>query len=191
MMPMRRIVLVLVAVALSSSPAAADVVAKADRNDVAGRLDIRSVSHGHRGQKRLVHSIDIYARWRNRALRNESSWISLHFDRRARSFRDDRYLRIDWSKSKGLYARITTFGVHGPGEFIARVAVWRPTSHSVRVRFPKRRLGADLRRYRWSAITSFENEGRCASSLDSGDQGGCIDYAPGKRQPPIVHDLQF
>lgn len=62
------------------------------------------------------------------------------------SSEDDRYLRVDYSEERGLFARMTTFGTHGPGEFIGRVSVWRPDRRSLKVRFPKRYLGRNLAR---------------------------------------------
>lgn len=182
-------VLMLVVILLASSTAAADVVAWRDGDDTVGRLDIASVRHGHRGARSLIHTIRTRETWRKRVLRDESSWLALVFDRRKATSRDDRYLRIDFSKDSGLYARLTTFGTHGPGELIARVPVWRPTRRSVRVRFRKGRLGRDLKRYEWRAITSFENAGKCRSGADSADQGGCIDYSPRPRRRGVVHEL--
>lgn len=170
-------------------PVAADVVTRSDgRASDNGPLDIKNVSHGHR-DPRLIHTLKTYEPWRNRALRNGSSWISLLFDRRSSSLDDDRYLRIDYSEQRGLYARMTTLGTHGPGEFIGRVDVWRPGRRAVRVRFPKRFLGRSVGRYEWRAITSYEDGDTCSSNPDSADQGGCIDYAPGKNQAAVEHDL--
>ena len=188
MVPRRAVAISLTLLMLSSSIALADVVSRRDGEATDnGPLDIKWVSHGHR-ERRLIHTLRTYEPWRNRALRHSSSWIAL-FDRRSGSFGDERYLRVDYSQDKGLYARMTTFGTHGPGEFIGRVQVWRPNDHSVRVRFPKRFLGRHVERYEWRAITSFEDGDTCRSSPDSADQGGCIDSAPGRHQPAIEHDL--
>ena len=187
-MPRKRFGLVLGVLLLFGSPAAADTVARSDGEQTSGSLDIKAVSHGHRGT-RLTHTLRTYERWRNRALRDDSSWIALIFDRRPDSLDDDRYLRIDYSKERGLYARMTTFGAHGPGSFIGRVDVRRLTQRSVKVRFPKRFLGRSVSRYEWRAITSFEDTQACRSSPDSASQGGCLDYAPGRHRPGIEHDL--
>ena len=169
--------------------ALADVVTRHDGEAADnGPLDIKVVSHGHRDGG-LIHTLTTYEPWRNRALRHSSSWIALMFDRRSGSFGDERYLRIEYSQDKGLHARMTTFGTHGPGEFIGRVDVWRPTRRSLRVRFPRRYLGRNVSRYEWRATTSFEDRATCRSSPDSADQGGCIDSAPGRNQTAIEHDL--
>ncbi|MDP9068293.1 MAG: hypothetical protein M3N53_08120 [Actinomycetota bacterium] len=184
----KRVLFVLLALLLVGSPAAADTAKRADGEATSGPLDIKAVSHGHHGT-RLVHTLRMYEEWRNPDLRDDSSWIALLFDRRESSLDDDRYLRIDYSEERGLHARMTTFGTHGPGEFIGRVDVSRPTRRSVRVRFPKRFLGRAVKRYEWRAISSFEDAGTCRSNPDSASQGGCIDYAPGRHRPGIEHDL--
>ena len=180
--------MVLMALLLFGSPAGADTRARSDGDRTSGPLDIKTVSHGHR-VTRLTHTLRTYEGWRNRALRDDSSWIALIFDRRRDSLDDDRYLRIDYSTERGLYARMTTFGTHGPGSFIGRVDVRRPTPRSVKVRFPKRFLGRSVDRYEWRAITSFEDMQTCRSGPDSASQGGCLDYAPGTHRPGIEHDL--
>lgn len=188
-MPRRFLGLVLVALFLVGSPAGADTVARSDSDRTSGPLDIKTVAHGHQGT-RLTHTLQTYEGWRNRALRDDSSWIALIFDRRADSLDDDRYLQIDYSSERGLHGRMTTFGTHGPGAFIGRVDVRRPTPRSVKVRFPKRFLGRSLKRYEWRAITSFEDTQTCRSNPDSASQGGCLDYAPGRYRPGIEHDLR-
>jgi hypothetical protein len=187
---MRKLISTMLVLVLSQSDVAvSDVIKRPDRNEVEGPLDIKSVSHGHSGRRAVIHSVRMHDRWQNGDLRNDSSHISLLFDRRRNSVRDNRHLRIDYSKRRGLHARMTKMGVHGPGEFISRVAVWRPSRRSVRVRFRIRLLGRNVHRYEWRAITSYEDDADCSSSFDSADQGGCIDSAPGKRRKGIKHDL--
>lgn len=76
---MRKISGVLVALGLmvvlvQAPPAAADTRTHSDPNDTAGPLDIKSVKHGHSGE-RYLHKITTYGAWGPRHLKGQNRII--------------------------------------------------------------------------------------------------------------------
>ncbi|MBW3595529.1 MAG: hypothetical protein KY391_08115, partial [Actinobacteria bacterium] len=74
---------VVVAAALLGSalaaPSAADTARFSDPNDTPGKLDVKTVRHGHDGS-RLVHNLSTYRRWNSRTLRGDETYIGFYLD---------------------------------------------------------------------------------------------------------------
>lgn len=143
-----------------------------DGNDP-GRLDIRSVSHGHSGA-RVTHTIRMFERWPSSVFGPQESnalllWFSTDADR---AF--ERFVLV--SQRSRLVASV----FRGNGGLLGRAKASRPDRRSVRVTLSKSQLGNPAG-YRWQAFSSFLASGAC--------RRGCVDRAPnGSRR--LLHDLR-
>jgi hypothetical protein len=171
---------------LVPAPAAvADVRTVGDPRDTPGRLDIRSVTHRHTAGGKLVHRVEMYHRWRNRALRGPYSDINLHFNTDGDRW-VERAVEIDYRDGR-LVARMTRER-NLEEEVLRRVRVRRVDERTVKVVFGRRALRRGIQSYRWSANASYASN-TSDNCWVSGDVNMiCYDYAPRVR-PVIQHDL--
>jgi hypothetical protein len=142
--------------ALAVAPAAAQANAKTvgDGNDVATALDIRSVSHGHRGA-RLTHSIRTYGAFSSRFLSGDNFFVFV-FDTDGTRSTAERFVVVFWGGGR-LRAAVT----RGNGDFIRWTRVSRPSSHSVKVTLRRGSLG-NPPGYRWVAVSVVGQRGDSA-----------------------------
>ena len=176
-----------VTVALGASPAAADALRARDANDARGRFDMRSVSHRH-GRKPgvLVHRIGFYQPWRTSRLRGPGNYIWVWFS----TDKEDRYAEdraiVDVRQGKlgawiEPYEEGSDYAAIGPP---TQIRVRRADRRSVTIAFPARLLRRGLKRYSWSASTSYRasDSTRCALAP-------CTDSAPaGSKRGRVVHE---
>lgn len=144
----------------------ADTKRISDGNDVSGRLDIRSASHGHAG-RRLVHKISTFGRWGARLVRQSgnnlfSLEISTDGDPHA-----ERVVLI-YSRNGRMKADVFRFS-GGSLTLVGSASASRPNARTVRVSIRRSRLG-DPSHYRWSAQSQYKNAGACSNF--------CTDRAP-------------
>ena len=160
---------------LSASVAQADRRQISDGNDVSGRLDIRSASHGHAGA-RLVHRISTFGTWGNRLVRRSgtnlfSLDISTDGDRRP-----ERVVLI-YSRNGRIIADVFRFS-GGNLTLIGSASASRPNARTVRVSIRRSRLG-NPGRYRWNVYSQYKNAGACSNF--------CVDRAPNRGR--VLHDI--
>jgi hypothetical protein len=146
-MSQRALSSVAVLIALAASPAAAHANAKtvSDGNDVATALDIRSVSHGHRGA-RLTHTIRTYGAFSSRFLSGNNAFV-FGFDTNRTARTAERFVVVFWGGGR-LRAAVT----RGNGDFIRWTRVSRPSSRSVKVTLRRTSLGNPAG-YRWAGLS--------------------------------------
>lgn len=150
------------------------------RRDASGPLDLKEVSHGHRG-RRLIHTLRTYDAWRGRWLRGERDVINLTFDRQdARNAGVERVLVVDYADGRlvsGMFNVLTE-----PPTRLGGARIERPSRRVIRLIFPRRLLKrSGLRSYRWRANVTYEGPG-CDSY--------CIDHLPEHERRGILHDLR-
>ena len=153
--------------------AGADTISVADPNDTAGRLDIRSVGHGHtRTGKAYLHPVRMHRAWANNVLEGRSD-IALWFS----TDREDRFAEyrasIDVNRDGELRACFHGYSEFSDGAGVGPcdwVPVRRPTARSVVVQIPRDALGNS---YKWYAATSYRQPEsiRCSRRW-------CYDEAP-------------
>ncbi len=158
------VVVVVVAALVAPATAQANRKTVADGDDVSGSLDIRSVSHGHRGT-RLTHTLRTYAPFAGRLLRNDNV-IGFAFDTSGTRSSVERYAFVFWESGR-LHAIV----IRPNGRFVASARVSRPSSRSVKVKLSRRSLG-NPPGYRWFGFTTM---------------GENFDVAPNRRS--ILHDI--
>jgi hypothetical protein len=142
-----------------------------DPNDRPGPLDIRSVSHGHAGD-RVKHVITTFRRWPTALLGPRTPnffLLQISTDRAS-----ERFVLI-FSSPRRVLARV----FDSDGDFLGRADASRPNRRSVQVKLRRGLLG-NPGGYLWRAFSYFEAPGRC------GD--GCRDRAPNGLR--LVHDLR-
>lgn len=154
-------------------PAAlADNVTRSDPDDSTGGLDIASIAHSH-SEGVLVHRFSTYEAWDTAVLQDGLSYAKFNF------FIDQRYITatVDVEDDGTLYAEIRNFRTQ---RIIGFAKVWRPDERSLRIEFPKRVLGRGVTSYRWSALTSFHQQGHesCDSDSETTTVVACGDPAP-------------
>jgi hypothetical protein len=125
--------------------ASASVQTFPDANDVAGRLDIRSVGHGHVGSTKLAHTLTTYKRWPSSLLFGGRRLV-FQLDTNG-SWQDgvERTLVISW-RDGALRALLR----NRAGRVVGTASVVRPDRRTVRVTFGKKALG-NAAGYRWRA----------------------------------------
>ena len=167
----------LAGLALILTPASADSKFVKDADDASGRLDIKSISHGHsRGD--LIHRINTYNNWRGRRLRGRTViylWFSID--------KEDRYAErrvvIDFVNGR-LGAWLQTYqesSDHVSVGPLRRVDVRRRNRHNVAIFFRAPALvGRRDKQYAWSASTRYK-----ARRSDACRGRACVDWAPGGR----------
>ena len=178
--------LVIVVMTIGVEGAAADHVRVHDANDTRGRLDIRAVAHGHRGDHSVTHKLVTYGDWRPRILKGSRSYISFWFSTDGDKYAEFR-ATLDYRHGRlracfGGYEEGSDFGVVGPCK---KVSVRRPNRHSVVISLKDSFVG-DHDAYGWSAESYFgdTDSKRCPA------RNPCSDYVP-RRLPrgAIVHEL--
>ncbi len=148
----------------SPAPAQGSTDTVADGDDVAGPLDVRSVSHGHRGA-RLTHTLRTYGAFPGRLLAGDNA-VVFAFDTNNRRSSFERGAVVFWANG-----RLRAVVVNRRGNLLARVAVSRPDRRSVKVTLSRRALGSPDG-YRWLAVAVA---------------GSRADFAPNRRL--ILHDV--
>jgi hypothetical protein len=150
--------------ALAAPPLAnASARSFSDADDVAGKLDIRAVAHGHAGSK-LTHTLTTFDRWRS-SLLVDGSRVVFQIDTDG-TWADDveRTVVIEW-RDGSLAARIR----NRSGRVIGTATVARPNGRTVAIALSKQAVG-NAPGYRWRARATHR---------------GVTDLAP---VPPQLHD---
>jgi hypothetical protein len=146
--------------------AQADTKRISDGNDVSGRLDIRSASHGHAGA-RLVHRISTFGTWGARLVRQSGNNL---FSLEISTDGDRRPERVVLIYSRNGHMTADVFRLSGANLIpVGSASASRPNARTVLVSIQRSRLG-DPGQYRWSAHSQFKNSGACS--------GFCVDRAP-------------
>jgi hypothetical protein len=116
-----------------------------DANDVAGRLDIRSVGQGHSGSTKLTQTLMTNERWPSTLLVGRRRLV-FQLDTNS-NWGDgvERILRVSW-RDGALRALIR----NRAGRVVGAASVVRPDRRTVRVTFGKKALG-NTAGYRWRA----------------------------------------
>ena len=180
------VALVLALTVLVLAPAAvADMRTVEDPRDTPGRLDIRSVTHRHTPDGKLVHRVEMYHRWRNRALRSRYSDIALYFNTDGDRW-VERAVEIDYRDGR-LVARMTRER-NLEQEVLRRVRVRRVDQRTVKVIFGRHALRRGLESYRWSANTTYVNNTGDNCWVREDVSMICYDSAP-RLRPAVVHDI--
>jgi hypothetical protein len=124
--------------------ASASVQSFPDANDVAGKLDIRSVGHGHAGSK-LTHVLTTYERWPSSLLVNGNRLV-FKIDTND-NWRDgvERTLLVSW-KDGELRAQIR----NRAGRVVGNASIVRPDRRTIKVILSKQVVG-NAPGYRWRA----------------------------------------
>lgn len=159
--------------------AQANALTVQDGNDVAGPLDIRSVSHSHAGTK-LVHTIRTFSGWGVGLLGPRTPnyfLLELNTD----SDRPPERSILVFSSNGRLVA-----SVFGPGprhRYLGTVAARHPNRKMLRLVIPRQRIGNPAG-YKWQAFAYFKSKNACKS--------GCFDRAPNGSHPPnrVLHDIR-
>lgn len=146
--------------------AEADTRRTGDGNDTPGRLDMRSATHGHAGD-RVVHTISTFARWRARLLAPSTPnlfaiEISTDGDRAL-----ERVVLV-YSRNGRMVARV--FRIAGRRLVLVGAATAsKPNGRTMRVSIARSRLG-NAPGYRWTAHSQYQAPGACGNV--------CVDKAP-------------
>jgi hypothetical protein len=150
--------------ALAPALARADTGAVRDGNDVAMRLDIRSVAQGHKGTA-LTHTLRTYRGFSSRFLGGDNG-VLFAFDTNGSARSAERFVVVFWSGG-----RLRAVVANGKGHAVGKARASRPNNRSVMVRLSRGSLGnpAD---YRWRGFTVV---------------GNALDAAPNRRL--IHHDI--
>lgn len=160
----------------ANGPAAANTNLRQDANDTAGRLDVRSISHGHRPNGKLVHTISIYKGWRSGILDRRLTGIDLFLD-------------VDDQPGPDLYISVE---VDDDGRLRAPIRDWdtdrrmgtadpsKPTEKTLLIEFSPSDLGTSVQEYSWTARTTFHQEGHPRCDEDDHGDIGCTDHAPNR-----------
>jgi hypothetical protein len=135
----------LLALAVAPATAQANTKTVRDGNDVANSLDIRSVSHGHKGA-RLTHTIRTYGAFSSSFLSGNNGF-AFGFDTNGTARTAERFVVIFWGGGR-LRAAVT----RGNGDFIRWTGVSRPSSPSVKVTLRRASLGNPAG-YRWVGLS--------------------------------------
>ena len=156
-----------------------------DADDTHGRLDIRKVSHAHRGAHVLTHRITTFGDWRPRLLQGRTNfnlWFSTDDDRWAEYIARIYYEHDELRACFGGYNEGSDFAGVGPCK---RVPVGRPARRSVLIRLKDSFVG-DADSYGWSAQSAYSRGG--AAHCPHRDV--CYDYVPSRLpRGGITHDL--
>jgi hypothetical protein len=172
----RGVVAAFIVALVAVANAQADTKRISDGNDVSGRLDVRSASHGHAGA-RLVHRISTFGTWGARLVRRSgtnlfSLEISTDGDRRPER------IVLMYSRNGHMIADVFRPLSGGNLTLIGSASASRPNARTVRVAIPRSRLG-DPGRYRWSAHSQFKKAGACSNF--------CVDSAPNSGR--VLHNI--
>lgn len=157
-------VIALMALALYPSTARADSETVSDGNDVATKLDIRSVSQGHKRHS-VTHTLRTYGRFSSKSLDGDTG-IAFGFDTNGTARSTERFAIVFWGGG-----RLRAVVVNSKGHVVARARVSRPNARSVMVKLSRGSLGEPVN-YRWAGFTFV---------------GNSADVAPNRRL--INHDI--
>lgn len=162
-----------------SVTARADFYRVTDRNDDPGALDVRVTTAGHH-DGRLRHKVRTYDSWRARDLKGATNWIAVWFstDDPTDNEGSERLLLVDYRKGGGLVARMYSEWQERLTS-VGKARVSRLDRSTVRVTFPRRLLGRDVRHYRWFVETSLQSQACGDDRLDSHTAigyGNCLDW---------------
>ncbi|HEV3474406.1 MAG TPA: hypothetical protein VG602_03470 [Actinomycetota bacterium] len=154
-------------------PAGADFAKFRDRNDTPSPLDIRWVSHGHRG-KDVEHQIVTYKPWDVGDLRR--NWFAMHVnlvsddpDATEQDFGTSWDYAVSVSaRGKGLTAEIWREDVE-PSQLLGEVPALHPTPKKLVIRIPRQFLDAAPGPYEWNAGSVFAGHGKGACAKKSCD----------------------
>jgi hypothetical protein len=179
---------VVAAVTLPAGPSGADTVARRDRRDTPGPLDVVRVEHSHapRNEKVVTHTVWTTGRWGKKDLRNKNSHISFWFSTDGDGYAEHRILvsTKDGRLTAAFhdYVEGSDFAGVGPSTYLR----WtRPSRRSIRVFLHRKHLAVD--EYRWSVETLYrKSSSRCRFGRPT-----CQDKAPGGRgRGRIDHSLR-
>lgn len=155
-------------------PAQADRVQVADSDDVAGRLDIVEVRHGHSDEGGITHRISTSSRWSSRLLRRDATefdlWIDLDEDGAP-----DRvvYFGFRRGKLRGEMNAYEMSGDSGRVTILGPVKVHRPNRRSLVAVIPQRWI--EKGPYDWHVTSYFLSK---ASDSQCRRYYRCEDRAP-------------
>lgn len=173
-----------VAVSMTAAPgpiASGDEVTVRDnlRRDAGGPLDLKDVSHGHRG-RRLVHTLRTYDAWRGRWLRGRTDNIQLTFNRQdGGEHKVERVLAVDYFEGELTARMINVTRDRLP--LVGYAKIERPSRTILTLVFPRRFLKRrDFAAYRWGAYVFYDGPG-CESY--------CGDEIPRAGEAGVLHDL--
>lgn len=167
-------------VVLAAAPGLADRAALHDRNDAYGRLDVKTIAHGHGKGGTLVHHIDTFGTWPSRVLKNDGTYIRILFTT-DKDNRPERALVVDFRGGR-LVADMHSWR-NGVGGKVGRARASRPGPRSLRLAFPRRLLGSGISEYGWHVDTQFHDDGHPHCGTDHGVQVVCPDAAPNGTRP--------
>lgn len=172
----RRAAAVLLAAAsiVVALPAGATTAVHRDRNDSPGLLDVRRVLHRHAGEGILVHRVRTFEKW-GWSIFNQGSYVELMFFVNGGPARD-RTLWVTTSPDGTPYAEMNDKA----GDTVGYARVWKPSRRTLLVEFPKNLLGKNVRRYRWTAETTFHQDGHEECGGSTGVIVYCFDRAPNR-----------
>lgn len=146
-----------------------------DPDDTFGPLDVRSMTEATAPGQQLYHSVTMWPKWSNSAVRAKLNYIRLGFNLDADRV-VERHLEIHVYQGS-LFAAMTC-DCGGKDKLIGYAKVWRPDEHTVAVEFPKSMLGAKIHRYRWAVWTRFASPNN-QNCFQGGDVvAACYDRAP-------------
>jgi len=115
-----------------------------DGNDVAGPLDIRSVSMGHAGG-RMTHTLRTFDGFSGRLL-DGNSLVAFAFDTNDTASSIERLAVVFWANGS-----LRCVVINRRGNAVGRCAVSRPNRRAVKVKLSRRSLGRHDG-YRWGAL---------------------------------------
>lgn len=168
---------------LGVPPASANTSSSGDPDDVAGRLDIKRITHGHARNGKLWHKVAMERPWGRKALAG-SNEIRLEFSSDREDRFDEVHVSVDLHEGKlkawvFAYVEGSDYAGVGPSE---RIRLERPDRTSVKVFFARGRV--DRRdRYVWSARAGYRDRdpSRCRET--------CLDVAPDSSRERLEHRL--
>lgn len=184
--------LALLTALIGASPATAHEQTVLDQDDSDGPLDIVAARQRHarvtevqtHPEKEiryieLRYRIVTYEKWERSIVSGGHNFISFEFNLdRDRTI--ERCLVITNSEHEML-GRIYKNCTYFDDELVAMASVGRRDKHSLDVAFPRRMLGKSIKKWRWRAVTSFEEQDQssaCPAPEPHGDggYGACTDF---------------
>ncbi len=163
-----RLLIALALVVLLAIPGVALGKTDLDPDDTAGPLDVVAArakhffiaqTHPYREWAVLNLKLITYETWTNDQLGGIDSHVTFEFDLDGDGT-VDRCLEIRRAADGDLEGRMYTVGCEFiPGEPIGKPKrARRPDGHSLEIEFRKRWLGQGERKFRWRAVTSYDEE---------------------------------
>lgn len=137
-----------------------------DPNDTRGLLDVQTVQTG--GAGRPSWRVITFSSW-SRSEMWDAGYLTLLLDTRKRA-RSDYYVLVG-SQGTHMYADLWRDRVDKPDFRVSAIKVWRPSSNSVSIKVPLRKMlvGDQRTFYRWKVETIFTGP-RCTRV--------CFDFVP-------------